>query len=214
MAAERFFPFVEAADDLELRLDHRRRRVRGDRIERLVAITAFERHLEQPASFNVRERFDFLDEVLPLRISKTPERPLSTQFIPCSTSSLRYLNDYLCRLPWPGLPAFRLARAGIPASSLLKCSPEVKYSQTYASFDGAERYVTALGDLCVCPSPKIRKFDDYPLLLWQLHEAITKLFTLHGAPYLLPYVREGKALILFHLLPWYLLQDGTAAHTA
>ena len=120
---------------------------------------------EAPGGSTELESVDFLDKVLPLRISKTPERPLSTQFIPCGTSALCRLNDYRCRLPWPDLPAVRLAGGGILASSLLKCSPEVKYSQAYASFDGAERYVTAPGDLCVCPSPKIRKFDDCPLLL-------------------------------------------------
>src|SRR6266571_7823540 len=144
---------------------------------------------EAPGGSTELECVDLLDEVLPLRISKTPERPLSTQFIPCGTSALRRLNDYRCPLPWPGLPAVPLAGGGMLASSLLKCSPEVKYSQAYASFDGAEWYVTALGDLCVCPSPKIREFNDCPLLLGQLHQAVTKLFTLHGAPYLLPYVR-------------------------
>lgn len=54
---------------------------------------------EAPSGSTELERLDLLDEVLPLRIPKTPARPISTQFISCGTSALRRLNDYRCCLP-------------------------------------------------------------------------------------------------------------------
>ena len=130
---------------------------------------------EAPSGSTELERLDMLDEVLPLRVPKTPARPISTQFIPCGTSVLRHLNDRRCCLPWlascggssinrdatvgPRFIGGTAVGGGLLASSLLKCSPEVTYPQTYARFDSAEGYLTALGDLSVCPSPKICEFN-------------------------------------------------------